>query len=106
MRVANCPTGALRPSTIEDKNDVKLGLATINRDTCLPWQPGDGYRLCLVCVEHCPYQAVVEEMPEGQLRPVVVEDKCVGCGEGEYACPVREPDNPVAPITVSRPPST
>ncbi len=100
-----CPTGALRPHTIEEKNDIKLGLASVDPERCLSWQRGDDYKLCLVCVEHCPYQAVVAEMHEGQLRPFVLPDKCVGCGQCEYNCPVIQPDNPVAAITVSRLPS-
>ncbi len=100
-----CPTGALRLHTIEEKNDIKLGLATINPDTCLPWQRGEEYRLCLVCVEHCPYQAVVAEMHEGQLRPFMRLDKCVGCGQCEHVCPVGNQESAPA-ITVSRRPST
>ncbi len=101
-----CPTGALQPHTIAEKADIKLGEATIDPDTCLPWQRGDDYRLCLVCAEHCSYQAVEHREDEGQLRPFVVPDKCVGCGQCDYACPVREPLRPVAAITVSRSPST
>jgi polyferredoxin len=96
-----CPTGALRSHTIAEKADIKLGLAAVNPDLCLSWQRGDDYRLCLVCVEHCPYQAVVGREHEGQLRPFVVPAKCVGCGQCEYVCPGIPPQCAKA-ITVSR----
>jgi ferredoxin len=96
-----CPTGALRPHTIEEKADIKLGLASVDPERCLSWQRGDDYKLCLVCVEHCPYQAVVAEMEEGQLRPFVRPDKCVGCGQCEHFCPEGD-SGAAAAITVSR----
>jgi len=40
----------------------------------------------------------VGEQLEGELRPVVNPDKCIGCGQCERVCPVQ----PEAAITVSR----
>ncbi len=97
-----CPTGALRPHTVEEKSRIKLGLAVIDRDRCLSWQKGSEYLLCLVCVEHCSYQAVVARKHRGQLRPFVLSDVCVGCGQCEFNCPAGQPAGTPSAITVSR----
>jgi MauM/NapG family ferredoxin protein len=97
-----CPTGAL----IEvDPAKMKLGTATVNRDTCLVW---DLNETCWICQEVCPYQAVESAggerrgqrhgAEEGEERrgPKVNRSLCAGCGTCENKCPV-EP----AAITVS-----
>ncbi len=96
-----CPSGALQPFTIAEKSDIRLGSAEINTDTCLSWQRGEDYRLCLICAEHCPYGAIDTPIIDGQRRPVVNPAKCVGCGECEHFCPTA----PRRSITVSRLPS-
>lgn len=93
-----CPSGALQSFTIEEKSDIKLGLATINRNKCLSWRPGNEYRYCLVCDEVCSYDAVEIREIDGELRPVVVADKCTGCGICENKCPIK----PGSAIVVSR----
>ncbi len=84
-----CPTGALKPFRVEDKKDIKLGLATIHQDKCLAWRRGELYKLCLVCDEQCPYKAVTNRFFEGAKRPFVDESKCTGCGICEFKCPVK-----------------
>ncbi len=96
-----CPSGALKPFTIQEKDDIRLGQAEINTDTCLSWQRGTDYRLCLICAEHCPYGAIDTPVYEGQRRPFVNPAKCVGCGECEHYCPAR----PQRAIQVNRLPS-
>ena len=93
-----CPTGALKAFNWEEKPGIKLGLATIDRNKCLQWRAPGRYLLCGVCYEHCVYEGVVGEQLEGELRPVVNPDKCIGCGQCERVCPVQ----PEAAITVSR----
>jgi formate hydrogenlyase subunit 6/NADH:ubiquinone oxidoreductase subunit I len=44
--------------------------------------------LCLICDEQCPYNAIVFQWREGFRRPVVIENKCNGCGFCEEQCPV------------------
>ena len=80
-----CPTGALRELTLEEKKHAKLGTAFIDRDRCLVWARD---RLCLICDEQCPYNAIVFRWQEGLRRPFVVENKCNGCGFCEEQCPV------------------
>ncbi len=93
-----CPTGALNPFRVEEKPQIHIGLATIDQSKCLAWRRGDLYSLCLVCAEHCAYGAVEVREYEGERRPFVNPDVCVGCGECEHVCPV----GPEAAITVSR----
>lgn len=83
-----CPTGALKPFTVEEKAHIQLGRAHIDRSKCLSWRPGNLYKLCLVCYEHCPWGAIEIIIDNGQKRPVVNEEKCVGCGVCEFRCPV------------------
>jgi len=71
-----CPTEALRHF---DKKSVCIGLAEIT-DRCIAWNSGG----CTICVEQCPYQAIVFD---GQRRPVVDTAKCNGCGVCENVCP-------------------
>ncbi len=94
-----CPSGALGEFLVAEKKSIQIGLATVVKDRCLAWRPGAQYRLCLVCNEHCSYQAVeLLKEPGGISRPVVNADTCVGCGECERFCPIK----PEAAIVVSR----
>jgi polyferredoxin len=89
-----CPTKAIRSVTVAEKSHIIIGTASIEHDHCLAWY---GRRECLVCNEHCSYQAVDLRVVEGVNRPFVNEDKCTGCGACENACPIQ----PVAAIRVS-----
>ena len=46
-----CPTGAIRPLDIAAKQAIRIGLAYIDRNRCLPYAYA---RSCIVCEEHCP----------------------------------------------------
>lgn len=73
-----CPVDALRPV---QPQDLKLGLAYVDRSLCLAWDQGVK---CLVCVEACLVQAAVSY----QGRVTVDPQKCTGCGRCESGCPV------------------
>lgn len=77
-----CPSGALRRS-LKDKEQVRMGTAVVSREACLAWQE----TLCRSCFDDCPLigEAIVMD---GDLRPVVDDRKCVGCGICENVCPV------------------
>jgi ferredoxin-type protein NapG len=79
---AVCPSGAL-DRKVKAKESVRMGTAAIDRNACLAWQG----TLCRSCYDDCPLfnEALVMD---AELRPVVNEKKCVGCGVCEHVCPV------------------
>ena len=72
-----CPTGALRDVSVKD---LRMGLAEVNRSTCLAWR----YNICYRCVDICVFDAV--EIRGQGIH--VNEALCVGCKQCEYICPV------------------
>jgi MauM/NapG family ferredoxin protein len=80
-----CPTQAIRPLSLPEKTHAKLGTAVLKKELCLVWAQD---RLCLICDEICPYDAIVFRTVEGSRRPVVVAARCNGCGYCEQRCPV------------------
>jgi len=94
-----CPTGAIRAIPLEEKRVARMGLAIVNQRTCLPLA---GREACQLCVDECNsagYRAI-EQMRVGTqvdedgkpiegsgfLAPVVLADKCVGCGLCQTRC--------------------
>ena len=80
-----CPTGAIRDLPLIERQHAKIGTAVIIRETCVAWAKN---RLCLLCDEVCPYNAIVFRPVEGHKRPFVDESRCNGCGMCEAVCPV------------------
>jgi len=107
-----CPTGAIRPLSIDQKRKTHMGLAAINVNNCLPHS---GERDCHLCFQECQsagYNAIemrqieldVGEIPPEAMpgfgfdshrarmemariqAPFVKRDACVGCGLCEYSC--------------------
>jgi ferredoxin-type protein NapG len=76
--VRTCPTGAIKKVP---KEELDIGNAVINRDTCLTWIKK---RRCRNCYKACKYDAI--EL-EDRRYPIVVEDKCIGCGACFNRCP-------------------
>lgn len=74
-----CPTRALELPAGATAQSTIIGKAAIDTDTCL------AYRLtgCRFCYDACPYEAI--ELDEIN-RPVVIADKCNGCGACESVC--------------------
>jgi MauM/NapG family ferredoxin protein len=81
-----CPTQAIRSVSLEEKTNAKVGTAVLRKEMCLVWAEN---KLCLICDEICPYNAIVFRPLEGYRRPVVIASKCNGCGFCEQRCPVR-----------------
>lgn len=77
-----CPSGAL-DRKLTKKQDVRMGTAKIDKKECLAWQG----TLCRSCYQNCPLFDSAIRM-DNELRPVVDEKKCVGCGICENVCPV------------------
>lgn len=81
-----CPTQAIRSLSLEEKTHAKIGTAILRKEMCLVWSQN---KLCLICDEICPYNAIVFRPVEGYRRPVVVASRCNGCGYCEQKCPVK-----------------
>lgn len=98
---AACPTGALDSSLVGEPagqgtlrlniNRARIGLAAIDRDTCVAYW---GIQ-CDACYRACPLidKAVTVEYTKNDrtgkhalLAPVVHSDHCTGCGMCEHAC--------------------
>ena len=81
-----CPTQAIRSLSLEEKTHAKIGTAVLRKEMCLVWAQN---KICLICDEICPYNAIVFRPVEGYRRPLVVPSKCNGCGFCEHRCPVQ-----------------
>ncbi len=80
-----CPTGAIRFLSLEDKKKQQIGVAVLDKESCLAWADD---KFCMVCDEYCSYHAIEFEYREGRIPlPSVNKDICRGCGSCEYACP-------------------
>jgi len=95
-----CPTGAIPALSLQEKHEVRLGVAEIDRSICIPWAQGGE---CIVCQEHCPIpQKAIKVQKdvvgdEVILKPYIDERLCVGCGICQSKCPVR----PIRAVKVS-----
>ena len=84
-----CPSGAL-DDTVREKEQVRMGLAVVNEELCLPFLGV----ICRACFEKCPiYRKAI--VLRDELYPQVDPEHCTGCGVCEHVC-VAE----VAAITV------
>lgn len=86
-----CPTGAIRRLSLRDKQKAVLGLAEIDRSTCVAWAENQH---CHVCEHACPVSGAIkikEEIIEGVsvLKPLVDKTLCTGCAICQNKCPVR-----------------
>nr|WP_321406947.1 4Fe-4S dicluster domain-containing protein [uncultured Carboxylicivirga sp.] len=81
-----CPTGAIFPISIEEKQLTQLGKAVFVKENCVVHTDGTD---CGACSEHCPTKAVDMVPYKGNLRiPEVNQEICIGCGACEHPCPV------------------
>jgi ferredoxin len=91
-----CPTQAIVPLTVAEKQKVPIGLAYFDKDLCIPYANNSD---CIVCEEHCPtpdkaikFDVKEVRLPNGSARrvkyPYVVKELCIGCGICETKCPL------------------
>lgn len=91
-----CPTGAIRPLPLEERQEIKMGTAHFDKTRCIPWYYGED---CMVCEEHCPlpdkaikfreeHMLTIDGRDTSVLLPYVVENTCIGCGICVNRCPV------------------
>ncbi len=93
-----CPTEAIRPLPLEEKQKTRIGLAAFDVTRCIPYAYG---RNCMVCEECCPIadkaifgidrEYVDHEGNKRTVRvPYVDPTRCIGCGNCEYVCPYKD----------------
>jgi len=83
--IAACPTPALQP--VPSLRAIRMGVAVINRDTCLAWLG----TTCRACWHACPFPGEAIVLDE-RGRAVIDETKCIGCGICDNAC-ITEPSS-------------
>jgi polyferredoxin len=92
-----CPSGAIRRLALAEKQKIKIGLAYIDRNRCLPYAYA---RTCIVCEEHCPTpkkaiwleEAVVTTAAGEKItvkQPRVDPELCIGCGICVNKCVIK-----------------
>ena len=89
-----CPSGAIDCQTLEEKHRHLIGIAVVEESLCLLAQG----RECTACLAACPFKALVMASRDGGFtnEPLVLPDRCNGCGACESVCPTR----PARAITV------
>lgn len=87
-----CPTAALSP--VADRASIRMGTAVIDHERCLAY---NGV-ICRACWHACPFPDDAIEF-DSMLRPVVVEEACVGCGLCDHACPTEVTSIPIRPAS-------
>lgn len=82
----SCPTGAIRPLTLAEKNRRPIGLAEIDLPDCLITLD----QTCAVCQAACPQDAISLVFHRETYTNAVVVDpaRCNGCGACLVVCPV------------------
>jgi ferredoxin len=83
---AVCPSGAIQRFSEEQKKNLVMGIASIHREDCLL----TAQKECDRCRYYCAYDAVSIQISKIDFSawPVILEDRCVGCGACVVACPV------------------
>ena len=85
-----CPTGAIKPITVEQRTAIQVGHAKWIKKNCIPVTEG---QQCGNCARHCPAQAIqMVPNPDDEtapLIPAIDTEKCIGCGACENLCPAR-----------------
>lgn len=94
-----CPTGAIRKLPLAEKRAARLGLAVIDTNTCLPHCGKEACGWCFSACAAAGYHAIeyvrvgieydnrgAPIAGSGFLAPVILEDKCVGCGLCQARC--------------------
>ena len=78
-----CPTGAIE--TLANLKQSDMGIAIVDEQLCVSH---NGTGICGACHTVCPVpgKAIKQDF---RNRPVVLEDKCVGCGMCEEVCIVK-----------------
>ncbi|MGA2034188.1 MAG: 4Fe-4S dicluster domain-containing protein [Thermoguttaceae bacterium] len=96
-----CPTGAIALLTVEQKHQVKIGIAVLDHSRCIPFAYG---RDCGTCVEACPFPEKAIRLVDVEVsvndgtrqrtkvigQPMVDPDRCTGCGGCVKECTFKD----------------
>ena len=88
-----CPTNAL---TETPRDQVRMGIAQIDRAACYPWVDKG---VCGACVVVCPLGDKAIDFDFANIYRPVVRQGCVGCGQCVEVCP--EPSLPIRIVDYS-----
>ncbi|MBR1777563.1 MAG: 4Fe-4S binding protein [Alphaproteobacteria bacterium] len=86
-----CPTGALIPMSLADKQRRRIGLAEFSAEKCVG---------CGLCADTCPRNAVTIMEVDGEDKAVLSAELCIGCGACAAACPLPEKAVHIAPVLI------
>ncbi|MBF0117845.1 MAG: 4Fe-4S dicluster domain-containing protein [Desulfobacterales bacterium] len=84
-----CPTGALQKV---DKKSVRMAIVSIEPQLCFAYKKV----ICKFCFKNCPLQG--EAIIMNRIEPVIVKDKCTGCGVCYHVCPAKPNAIKINPI--------
>jgi len=79
-----CPTCALRPFSLSQKRQTRIGSVILDRRICIVHVRK---KHCGACGEACPTHAIFPVEKGLVLFPEIANDYCIGCGACEHACP-------------------
>jgi MauM/NapG family ferredoxin protein len=93
-----CPTGAIREISLDEKKSIRIGIAHIDKNRCIPYERGVN---CGVCEEHCPVPEKAIKFKEEKSttssgrpfilkKPYIDQRLCIGCGTCENKCVLKE----------------
>lgn len=86
-----CPTGAILPLTLAEKQTRRIAMAQFFKDKCAG---------CGSCVRKCPRGAVEIKEIDGKRKAVLSAQYCIGCGACVAACPLPEKAVRAVPIVI------
>ncbi|MCX6284209.1 MAG: 4Fe-4S binding protein [Bacteroidetes bacterium] len=87
-----CPSGAIQPLELKEKQKTQIGRAVFEKNQCLVVSE---HKTCAKCSDHCPTKAIEMRAYLGDLKiPKIEEMLCNGCGACEFVCPVK-PDKAI-----------
>ncbi len=79
-----CPTGAILPLSLENKQITQIGKAYLIENRCIVYSH---QKDCGACAEVCPTHAVFTKKKGHISYPIIKVEHCIGCGRCEFVCP-------------------
>ena len=95
-----CPTHAIEPMTLKEKQRLRLGIGGYDPRRCRAFTGEDP---CGKCAEACPVKAITMVDFKGKKIPCFDDSLCIGCGACQYACPVEPRTMAVIPAAYQIP---